>query len=107
MDLSSLLADAIYNRRADYKLTQAELAERTRVSRGVIIRLENGDAAHVSMGTIERVLGELNMRLDLQHCHARSAVLTEDSEEYKKAIEEYQERYRSSIDIPVSKEAGN
>ena len=45
------------------RLTQLELAGRAGVSRGVVVRIERGDAANVTVATLERVAAPLGARV--------------------------------------------
>lgn len=59
------LGVAVRDQRKRLNLTQAQLAERSRVSRRLITNLELGDADGIALNNVLRILDTLNMNLSV------------------------------------------
>lgn len=60
------LGQMILAHRKSRGLTQQELAERARVSRYTLIKLEKGSASDIQLKTLLAILSELNLTIDVR-----------------------------------------
>lgn len=65
MLLSEDIAERVRDGRRQLGLTQTELAKLVGVSRPTVARIEAGGAAHIALGTVERILNATNWDLSL------------------------------------------
>ncbi len=60
------LGSTIKRLRKENGLTQAELAKQANISRQTLSKLENGYIAHISIVTLNEILGALHYELDIK-----------------------------------------
>ena len=65
MLLSEDIAERVRDGRRQFGLTQTDLAKLVGVGRPTVARIEAGEAAHIALGTVERILNTTNWELSL------------------------------------------
>ena len=69
--------------RRRYVLSQRELAELSGLGKSTIGRLESGECADPTIGTLTRILGSVGLRIAVLHGHGREFVVPGEPVEYR------------------------
>ena len=83
-DIVKELPEVIYHHRTRLNLSQAELAERARLSRGTIVSLESGRTECMHLDTVDRVVRALGLELDVMPRKMCSAVTFQDADDARR-----------------------
>lgn len=93
------LGMAVRNQRKRLDLTQAQLAERARVSRRLITNLELGDADGIALNNILRILGALDMDLSVNWQERPEAPqLQSQVDQPRPSIKQSEPSYQEALD---------
>ena len=79
MDIAIMLREI----RRRFVLSQRELAELSGLGKSTIGRLESGECADPSIGTVTRILGSVGLRIAVLHGHGREFVVTGEPVDYR------------------------